>query len=132
VAADLRIALSARSAALPTGGVGRPGPLGRAAAGTGRNLVEAFFDPARLEASLDVATIGDVERFLGLPVRRELAHALAGHAVVALIEEPVAGAPGSILALFDLAHAEAARALVERTLALGVLSGKSASSVIAT
>lgn len=87
-------------------------------------VAEAAFDPAALVRALDIAAIGDVERFLNLPLRRELARALAGRAAIALVEEPAAKSPGALIAVFDLSRTDAARALVERVLALGVLSGE--------
>ena len=63
-----------------------------------------------------------LERFLGIPLRQEMAAALAGPGLAALIETGSASEPRLFLAL-DLADPERARRALNRIAALGVLSG---------
>jgi hypothetical protein len=84
----------------------------------------AAFDPRRLEEVLDLDWIAEFERFLALPMRRELSRALAGQVAVALVEEPRPGAAAALVVSVSLASTDLATALVERVLALGVLSGE--------
>jgi hypothetical protein len=87
-------------------------------------VAAAAFDPRRLEEVFDLEAIAEFERFLALPMRRELSRALAGRVAVALVEEPRSGAAAALVVSFDLASTDLAQALIERVLALGVLSGE--------
>jgi hypothetical protein len=63
-----------------------------------------------------------LERFLGIPLRKEMAAALAGPGLAALVETGNDSEPRLFLAL-DLADPERARRALNRIAALGVLSG---------
>jgi hypothetical protein len=88
-------------------------PLRLADAGAPRPGAEAFSALTRL---------GQIEQFVGIPVRREMASALAGPGVVALIDGGGEEDPRPLLAL-DLADPDRARRALYRVTALGVLSG---------
>jgi hypothetical protein len=69
-----------------------------------------------------LARLEQMERFLGFPLRKEIASALAGPGVAALEESSGNDEPRLLLAL-DLAFPERASRALDRVAALGVLSG---------
>ncbi len=78
--------------------------------------------PATSGAPRLLARLEQMERFLGFPLRKEIASALAGPGVAALEESSGTDAPRLLLAL-DLAFPERASRALDRVAALGVLSG---------
>jgi len=62
------------------------------------------------------------ERFLGLPLREELASSIAGPAVFALLGAPLGASPKALCVL-DLAQVDRARRVLDQIAALGVLTG---------
>jgi hypothetical protein len=100
--------------------------------GSTRAVAWFLLDPRRL-AELAVSRPGEegfpplarlvqIEQFVGLPVTRELGAALAGPAVVAVIEDGSSDETRPLLAL-DLVDPERARRTLDRVAALGMLSG---------
>ncbi len=77
--------------------------------------------PAEGESDL-LERLDQLERFLDLPLRAELAASLAGPGVVAVLEPARRGVARPIAAL-DLAVPERARKAIDRIAALGMLSG---------
>jgi hypothetical protein len=78
--------------------------------------------PAGAKADGALARLERIEQFLGVPLRQEIVRALAGPCLAA-IAPPRAGEPPEPLLLFDLADPGVARKVLDRVVALGVVSG---------
>jgi hypothetical protein len=66
--------------------------------------------------------LDQIERFLGLPIREEMASALEGPVVAAAMGDSTDSVPRFLLAV-DLASASTARDVLDRAAALGLLTG---------
>jgi hypothetical protein len=87
-----------------------------------QRLARALSDPRGSPWPGLLRRLDEVERFLDIPLRAELAGALGSHGLLGLVRDPRAGGPGALAAL-DLRDPHRVRRLLDRIGGLGLLAG---------